>query len=121
MQTFPGVVRAGDTVTFAIGSLDGLNRSNITVEYYPDSDPANPVDLTRFVRSVMKVYPDKTSQAYWDVTSGYGLETLTSQTSLSGHGPWQSVVVVDLPLTLPSGTGIFRITPGGGQLSYDTG
>ena len=114
IQSFPGVVRAGDTVTLAVGSLDGLDRDNITVEYYPDSDPGNPVDLTQNVRSVMRIFPDKTSAAYWDTGSGFGLETMNSLSNLSGHGPWQSVVAVALPVTLPSGTGVFRVTPGAG-------
>ena len=113
-QTFPGVVRAGDTVTLAVGSLDGLDRDNVTVTYYPDSDPSNPVDLTQNVRSVIRIFPDKTSAAYWDTASGNGLETMNFLSTLSGHGPWQSVVAVDLPVTLPTGTGVFRVTPGAG-------
>ena len=113
-QSFPNVARAGDTVTLAVGSTDGLNKTNITVEFYPDGDPLNPVDITTNVRSVMRLYPDKTSKGYWDETTGSGLETMTYLSQLSLHGPWQSVVALDLPTTLPIGSGVIKIQFGAG-------
>lgn len=112
-QPFPHSVRAGDTITLAIGSVDGANRLNTTVEYYPDSDPLNPVDLTPGVRSVLRLFPDKTSHAYWNRGGVGGTDNIHYlTTTLSKHGPWQSVVVVDLPITIPAGTGTIKVSLG---------
>ncbi len=114
-QPFPHAVRAGDTITLAIGSVDGANRTNTTVEYYPDTDPSNPVDITAGVRSVLKFFPDKTSHAYWNTGGTGGTDNMNYfTTALSEHGPWQSVVVVDLPTTLPPGTGVIKVSLGPG-------
>jgi len=109
IQSFPGAARAGDTITISVGSVDGLNKNNITVEFYPDSDPLNPVDITSNIRSTLKIYPDKTSKAYLDESAGFGLETMTFLSQLSLHGPWQNIVVLDLPTSLPVGTGVIRV------------
>jgi hypothetical protein len=114
IQPFPHTVRAGDTVTLAIGSLDGVTRTNTTVNYYPDSDPGNPIDISSNIRSALKVFADKTSRSYWDTQSGLGLDTIDFMETLSGHAGWQSVLVVDMPTTLPPGTGYIKITPGAG-------
>jgi len=108
-QSFPGAARAGDTITISVGSVDGLNKNNITVEFVPDSDPFNPVDITSNIRTTLRLYPDKTSKAYLDESAGFGLETMTFLSQLSLHGPWQSIVVLDLPTTLPVSTGIIRV------------
>jgi hypothetical protein len=116
IQPFPFVSRAGDTITLVVGSLDGASRENITVNYYSDSDPVTPIDMTASVRSVIRIYADKTSAAYWDTTSGpSGFETMNFMASVTAkHAPWQTVVVLDLPLTTPGGPGHFEITFGAG-------
>lgn len=117
VQPFPYISRAGDTITLAIGSLDGATRDNVTVNYYADSDPLTAIDMTANVRSLLKIYPDKTSQAYWDTVSGYGTETMIFQSYNANHGPWQSIIVLDLPATVPPGFGHFNVTFGTG-VSY---
>ena len=115
VQPFPYAVRAGDTITLAIGSLDGVSRDNMSIMYYPDpgSVPSeDPVDVTAGIRSVFNIYPDKKSKTYWDTTSGSGLTTMSYLEQVSAHGAWQSVVAVDLPSTLPTGTGHFVVTLG---------
>ena len=116
VRSFPYTVRAGDTVTLAIGSLDGVNKNNITVSFYSDTDPSNPLDLTSNVRSVLRLFPDKTSESYWDETTGFGTQTMTYINALSGHGPWLSVLVLDLPPTIQPGTGYLKIIPGQGTI-----
>ena len=111
-QPFPCAVRAGDTVTLAIGSLDGANKDNITITYYPDpgSLPNEiPVDVTSNIRSVFNINADKKSKTYWDTTSGNGQNTMAYVEGITMHGAWQTVVAVDLPVTLPVGTGHFEI------------
>lgn len=116
-QPFPYAVRAGDTITLAIGSYDGVNKSNLSITYYPDSGSLpseTPVDVTSNIRSVFNIYPDKKSRTYWDTTSGNSLQTMAYVESISGHSSWQSVVAVDLPSTLPTGTGHFVVSLGAG-------
>ncbi len=115
VQPFPYAVRAGDTITLAIGSLDNVNKDDMSITYYPDPDSQpsdNPVDVTSGIRSVFNIFPDKKSKSYWDTTSGLGLETISSVENFSGHSAWQTVVAVDLPPTLPIGTGHFIVSPG---------
>jgi hypothetical protein len=116
LKPFPNAFRAGDTITLSIGSLDGATKNNITVTYYDDLDTSrvNPIDLTSSIRTVFKIYPDKTSAAWNEVsTSGAVLATLPSW---SGHGPWLTVVSLDLPNSsvLSPGTGNIIVTPGAG-------
>jgi len=114
IQPFPNAVRAGDTITLAIGSVDGANRNNVTLTYYADSDPATPIDLTPNLRSVVKIYPDKTSRSFWDTTSGLGLETINYMELIASHSAWQTVLVVDLPASIPPGTGHMEVALGAG-------
>lgn len=106
VQPFPYAVRAGDTITLAIGTLDNVTRSNITVTYIPDSDTA--VDVTSGIRSVFNIYPDKKSKAYWFI----GEESMTQVEAIAFHAAWQTVIAIDLPATLPTGTGRFRVNMG---------
>lgn len=104
LQPFPNAVRAGGTVMLAVGSPDGMTRANSTVQYVSNSDPGNPVDLTPGIRSIFKVYPDRTS-APWlanALTDGIPLDT--------GHGAWLTVMAVDLPASLFPGTGVVQVT-----------
>lgn len=102
VQTFPNVARAGDTITLALGSVDGLDKSKLTLAYIPQSTGV-PIDITSSVRSVLKVYPDRTSSASMS-------DAWTSNlTVFSGHAMWMNVAVVDLPVTLPTGPGYFQV------------
>ena len=107
LQTFPQVARPGDTVALAIGSPDGMNKSNTTASYIPDADPSNPIDLTSNIRSIFKLYADKTSIVYEKSDPGQPWRGLFTDliTSGSGHEPWLTVMVVDLPGSMPAGTG----------------
>lgn len=112
-QGFAVTARAGDTVTFAIGSLDNVKKSDVQLAYYSDSNPGVPIDITDGIRSIVRLYPDKTSLSYWEQTAGDdGLETIKAMLDFSSHGPWQTVAVVDLPTTLPAGTGYVKFTMG---------
>ena len=104
VQSFPLAARAGDTITIAAGSVDGMSKSNTTINFISD-EPAtlgNTYDLTSNIRVITKIYPDKTSQA-WTTSNATGIQ------AASGHGPWQTVIVLDLDPTLPVGMGHFEI------------
>ena len=82
-----------------------MTATNTVVEFYPDpvGDPLNFTAIP--VREIIKVYPDKTSRTWLNDTAGI--------TRRSSHGPWLSVVVVDLP-ALPVGTGgVMRVSANG--------
>jgi hypothetical protein len=108
VQTYPLAARAGDTITIAPGSLDGATKTNLTVQYYSDSNPSTPVNLSSNIRSVFNITPDRTSPVW---TSSMA----DSIPASSGHGPWQTVIALDLPTTgLPLGPGNIRVTLGAG-------
>ena len=108
VQPFPNAGRSGDTITLAVGSPDGMTKANTSVTFTSD-DPLFPdtINITAGVRQVFKIFPDKTSEA-WLMSSASSLATR------SGHGPWLTIVAIDLPPGLPEGPGIIRVfTPGG--------
>jgi hypothetical protein len=105
VQPFPLAARAGDTITVAAGSADGMTASNTTATFTSDA-PATlgqVYDLTSSIRAVTKIYPDKTSMAWTDSIAG-GMPYST------GHGSWQTVVLLDLDPSLPIGAGHLNIT-----------
>jgi len=103
LQSFPTVARAGETITLAVGSQDGLTSNNVQILYYPDGQ-TTPIDLTSNIRSVFKIAPDKTSYA-WQFQA-------VVLNNASGHTPWLNVIAIDLPDTLPTGKGYFKIVFG---------
>jgi len=103
VQSFPSIARAGDTITLALGSVDGLTKSNLHITYTPEST-STPIDLTSNIRNVIKVYPDRSSLISMGATTDMSLLT-----GFSGHAAWLDVVVVDLPESLPTGPGYFSI------------
>jgi hypothetical protein len=102
INTFPTAAYPGQTVALAVGSAENLTRANINSVTFT---PANPglcdfsFPITDNVRSVFKLYADKTSPVY---TEG----AVTGSTQLirtSLHEPWITVMAVDLPEDCPNG------------------
>lgn len=110
LQPLPTAARAGDTIALAVGSADGMMATNTTVEFYSGPDPNVVAPIAVPIRSVVKVNPDKTSVA-WLTADAHKIPKRSS------HGGWLSVIVVDLPSTLPEGVGVIRITTDG-QVVY---
>jgi hypothetical protein len=104
LNTFPQAARGGDTVSLAVGSADGMTRANTTANYVSDSAPNTPINLTPGIRGIFRLYADKASSIY---TSG---STVHYVVDTSGHEPWVTVMVVDLPQGLPAGSGKVHIT-----------
>jgi len=108
VQSFPLAARAGDTVTLAVGSADGLTKDNTTIEFISDWDgniyPVHEADPVgeKNLRAVVPVYPDKRTQV-WVNSDASSIDDNV------GHGSWLTVLVVDLPRNLPDGTGRLRI------------
>jgi len=100
-QTTPNVARAGDTVSIAIGSAEGMNKSssNTTAIYVPDAGGSYPL----IIRSIFNLYPDKKSSLYNPNSNTQFL------INTSNHEAWQTVMVIDLPTDVPVGTGKIHI------------
>lgn len=104
LKTFPQAARGGDTVALAVGSADGMARSNTTAAFVSDAAPSAPVNLTPGIRGIFRLYADKASSIYAvGSTTSYVVNS-------SGHEPWVTIMVVDLPQGLPSGPGEVRVT-----------
>ena len=109
INSFPQQARGGDTITLAVGSPNGMNRANTTLKFIPDSYPADPkVDLTPGIRGIFKLRPDPTSH-HW-LASASGADPVGSITNNDAHGPWQQIIVFDLPPGLAVGSGVVRVT-----------
>ena len=64
--------------------------------------------MTSSIRSVFNITPDRTSPA-WLSSSAFSIPLS------AGHGPWQTLIALDLPTTgLPVGTGKLRVSLGTG-------
>lgn len=102
LNSFPQAARAGDTVTLAVGSADGMSRANTTATFISDVD-SSVHDLTSGIRGIFRLYADKTSSLYSvGSTTDFIFDT-------SGHEPWATIMAIDLPPTLPAGTGTVNI------------
>jgi len=102
IQSFPTVARAGDTVTLAVGSPDGMTKANTTAQYVSDSDSANPINLP--IRAIVRIRPDNTS---FVGTFHFSASYISANES---HSPWLSIIILDLPSGLPVGTGKVNVT-----------
>jgi hypothetical protein len=83
----------------AVGSPDGMTIGNTSATYTPDGGAPIPVQI----RSIFNLYPDKTSPA-WVKSDAVNVENQT------GHGPWTTMIALDLPSSLPEGPGAVRIS-----------
>ena len=115
VQPFPQLARAGDTITLAVGSPDGMTRDNIQVDYIPDANPGNVVDLNPGLRSVFKLYPDRTSKAWLYDDSLFSINSLEDAIN---HATWLTLISLDLPTSIPEGTGIIKVTPTSPDVYY---
>lgn len=98
VNSFPQSARAGETIMLAVGSPDGMKPGNTSATYTPEGGSAVPVPI----RSIFKLYPDKTSPAWLNSLA-------TNVENQTGHGPWTTMIAVDLPTTLVEGTGFVHI------------
>jgi hypothetical protein len=99
LNTFPQAARAGDTIALAVGSPDGMTRANTTATFTSDAD-GTPIDITANIRSIFKLYSDKSSKVFEPISS-----TADEIVTTSGHEPWVTIVALDLPASLATGPG----------------
>lgn len=107
-QSFPTVARGGDTITLAVGSPDGMNKSNTSAQFVSDVDDST---IVLPIRSIIRLRPDQTSNlALFD-----GI--VDAEDYYTGHSQWLSVIVIDLPEGLTVGSGVININS---SASYGT-
>lgn len=106
VQTFPTAARAGDTLTLAVGSPDGMTKTNTSVQFVSGS-----YTTTLPIRAIIRLKPDNTSYV-----GAFDAFTSTIQWQ-SSHAPWLSVLVIDLPVGLPVGVATLNVTTAGQYFS----
>ena len=107
VSTHPLAARPGDTVTLAVGTPEDMTTANTTVYFTPNGGNQFALDI----RSIFKLYPDNVSAVWLDNGSTPFVERDT------GHGPWTTILAIDLPETLPNTS---PIPPGPGVISVNT-
>ena len=118
-QTFTTAARAGDTVALAVGWNKAIARQNITVTITPSSGPIvtyGPNDPN--VRAVVNLYPDPVSRLVVGTETQQGLgynanvhgNSLTTNVTNQDRDWGETVVYLDLPTTLATGTATINIT-----------
>lgn len=102
VHTVPLAARVGDTVMISVGSPENLSKANTDLTYTPTGGSPITIPDTA-IRTIFNLYPDKTSKAW--------LYSASVIENISGHGPWTTVLAVDLPNdgSLPIGTGSIQI------------
>lgn len=111
-QSFPTVARGGDTVTIAVGSPDGMRKSNTSAEFVSDVDGST---ITLSIRSIIRLRPDQTSNlALFD-------PFVNAEDYYTGHSQWLSVIVIDLPEGLTVGPGEININSSASYGAFPVG
>ena len=125
LNTFPTAAHPGETVALAVGSADNLTQANINSVTFTSTNSCctTPLDITNDVRSIFRLYADKTSQIY--ESPGPSTDQII-RTSL--HEPWITIMAIDLPeeyqlgVPLPEGPATITINTnvGVGGVTYPT-
>lgn len=113
-QTFSTAVRAGDTVSHTVGMQTGVSRDNLTITFAPLAGGASVTYLPgdSAVRAVVNLYPDPVSRIIVGGETGQDLGTFANvynaalENTLANQSKdwWSTMVVFDVPPTLPIGT-----------------
>lgn len=112
VQSFPTVARSGDTITLAVGSVDGMNKNNTTATFVSDVDASN---TSLAIRAIIRLRPDQTSNAaLFDLF-------VDTEDYYTGHSQWLTVMVIDLPTGLTVGSGHIDVqtTANTGTFNYN--
>jgi len=96
------VVAYSIAVLIAVGSVDGMTKDNITVEYESDADLGNRIDLSANVIGLFKLHPSKKSMVFL---------TETDVVQRLGHEPWLTTMAINLPNSIPE-NGPLPVGPG---------
>jgi len=123
LETFPTAAKAGDTISLAAGWKQTFSPDELTVTFSPSvGDPVTYLPGDPAVRASINWYPDPVS----NLTVGHALnvsgysggdsygDVITAITD-GDRDWWQTIVMLDLPPTLPVGTTQITIDSVGGE------
>lgn len=124
-QTFTTAARQGETVALAVGWKKTLSRQNVTVTITPSSgSPVTYPPNDPKVRAIVNMYPDPASRTVVGTMTGQDLDycanactgDLIKSFVTQDNDWWQTVMMLDLPSTLPTGTATVSITDSAGTV-----
>jgi len=111
-QSFPTVARGGDTITLAVGSPDGMTKSNTTAQFVSDVDG---LETSLSIRSIIRLRPDNTSNlALFNAF-------VNAEDNYTGHSQWLTVIVIDLPVGLTVGAGVVNVSSAASYGTFPVG
>lgn len=129
-QTFSTAVRAGDTVSHTVGMQTGVSRDNLTITFTPTAGGASTTYLPgdSAVRAVVNLYPDPVSRIIVGGGTGQELGTFANtynaalENTLANQSKdwWSTMVVFDVPPSLPIGTYNVEMVSNGNVLNTST-
>lgn len=128
IKTFNDYSRAGDTVSIAAGWKQNFHKNNITITITPSIGPEiiiPPNDSA--IRAVLNMYPDPVSSLIISREIGSNLtpnsllygNIASSNTSFDKEW-YQTIILLDLPVTLPTGTTLIDIASTQGDTASST-
>jgi hypothetical protein len=123
-QSFTTAARPGETVALAVGWQKKLSRQNVTVTITPSSgSPVTYPPNDPKVRAIVNMYPDPASRAVVGTMTGQDLDYCADACTgalikavSSDNDWWQTVMMLDLPSTFPSGAATVSITDSAGAV-----
>lgn len=123
-QSFTTAARPGETVALAVGWQKKLSRQNVTVTITPSSgSPVTYPPNDPKVRAIVNMYPDPASRAVVGTMTGqdlgYCADACTGamiKTLSNDNDWWQTVMMLDLPSTFPTGAATVSITDSAGAV-----
>ncbi len=129
-QTYSNAVRAGDTVSHTVGMKTGVSRDSLTITFTPLGGGASTTYLPgdSAIRAVVNLYPDPVSKIIVGGGTGQSLGTfaniynsaLENTLAFQSKDWWTTMVVYDVPPTLPIGTYAVEMVSNGNVLNTAT-
>ena len=129
-ETFSLAVRSGDTVAHTVGMQKDVSRDNLSITFTPTAGgtsvtylPGDPA-----VRAVVNLYPDPVSRIIVGGGTGQSLGTFAGlynsalEATLANQSKdwWSTLVVFDVPASLPVGTYTVEMVSNGNVLNSST-
>lgn len=129
-QTFTPATRAGDTVALAVGWQLNLSRQNLTVTITPSSgSPVVYPPNDERVRAIINLYPDPSSGVVIGSQTNQNLgnddaalgRNINNIVTSGDREWWQTMILLDLPASLPPGPATISMTDSAGASIRDSG
>ena len=128
VNTFSDYSRAGDTISIAAGWKQNFKKNNITVTITPSIGA--PIVISAddpSIRAVVNMYPDPVSSLIVSREINKSLSqnaliyaAIANGTTNNDKDMYQTIVLLDLPVTLPIGSALIEITSDLGEIASST-